>query len=335
MTTTIKTTYFTNCNNNNIKCTSQSRLSSRINRLSLSSLLLLHLLLINYSLSHVSSMDLANVKYVEQGNARLIATSPTNYAIASPKLVAKGWVCVSVNNNQFTVMLPAGSKKVATVTNEDEKFITSLRDEMSSSNTNTIGSSTNGFGTNMMFNSNSNSGFSSSSSSFSSSSGGGTNSFMSSGSDGALSVMWTDENNFSVSKTNFPYNYSRLFFNNDLVTKVYKDGKVIMKSIQGTEQSPEERDYLVKLKDEVKGMHNANLMQANNMVQNTFGSVASMLNGIMSGLPKPPDFSSSMGGIFGNNFPFGNNNSPFSSSSGFPFGSGAGGAGAFAFAGRR
>lgn len=119
------------------------------------------------------------------------------------------------------------------------------------------------------------------------------------------------------------------------MTKVYKDGRVIMKSIQGTEQSPEERDYLVKLKDEVKGMHNANLMQANNMVQNTFGSVASMLNGIMSGLPKPPDFSSSMGGIFGNNFPFGNNNSPFSSSSGFPFGSGAGGAGAFAFAGRR
>lgn len=302
-------------------------------------------------LTTVASMDLSNVRLVEQNGSRLVATSNYNYAIASPKLATKNWRTVSVNGDRV-LMITLGGEKIATTKAQlaevDKLFIENLRDEIGNSNSGfTHYSSANGglSGGNMVMSSNLN-GRSTSSKSFSSSStsstGGGFQTITQGGQGGSiqangLSVNVRDEDNFSVSKTDLPFGWSQVFYNGDLVTVVTREGEVDMRPLAAMD--PVQLESLTKLKLEVKEMQKRQMQQISDTMKTSMDMVSGVFNNVMGNFPKPPSYESAVGNMFGNNFPFGPNNSPFSSSSGWPFGGGAaaggGGAGAFAFAGAR
>lgn len=280
-------------------------------------------------LNPVMTMDLFDIKYIDHGDARLISTSDTNYAMTGPKLLTKNWKTVSLNGDQVSIVTSSGDKLLTTksgLERADMLFIEKCKEELLKSNsgyshvsttTGVTGEPVNG---NIMMTS-TRSG-SSSASSYRSYSDGVTSS-VSSGpestymNDGMM-INLKDNDNFSVSKTNLPFNWMKVFFNGDLVTFVHKDRTVIMEPLMGMDSSL--RDSAESLRSEVlemqrsTGNHMANTMAAStDMISNIFGN-------IMGRFPKPPDYRSSVGDMFGNNFPFGHNNSPFSSRSGWPFG---------------
>lgn len=274
----------------------------------------------------VSSMDYQNVRFLEQNDSRLVSTSNHNYAISSPKLKAKGWSSVSINGEKVLIITTGGEKKTnsrSELVPSDLVLIETVRDEISTGNTGYTHSSSemggsSGGGNFMMSTSSGEGSYSSSSSGFS------TSSMRSSGSND-ISVNMKDENNFSVSRSDLPFNWSRLFFNGDCVTLVYKNGEVIMET-KGSMSGPE-LEAAEKLIADVKNMQRSQAQAFSNTMQHSVDMVSNVFNNIMGRFPKPPSYDSAVGNMFGNNFPFGSNNSPFSSSSGWPF-SGA-------FAGRR
>lgn len=273
-------------------------------------------------LTKVAGMDLFNVNYVETSDSRLIATSNYNYAIYSTRLLSKNWKAVSVNGENISILTSTGGTQAMTkaqLSDIDRSFIESLRDELARGGNgfNQFSSSSGGGGSYMI----------------SSSNGGGVSSSYSSSNgaiqSGGMSINMRDENNFSVSKSDFPFSWSRLFFNNDLLTIVFRSGDVQIRDLNALE--PAEIEFINKLKAEVKGMQRAQAQDFSNTMQHSMDMVSNVFSNIMGSFPRPPNYQSAVGGLFGNNFPFGSNNSPFSSTSGWPFGSG----GAFAFAGRR
>lgn len=288
-------------------------------------------ILISASLIVVSSMDLFNVKFIEQSvDSRLIATSNYNYAITSPRLLAKNWKTVSVNGDSLIIVTTSGEKLLTTKSQlgpESMLFIEGLRDEISSSNSGFthVSSSTGGSssGGDFMMSSSTGGG-----TSFSSSTG-GSSSIMSSngGSLNGMSVNMKDEANFSVSRSDLPFSWSRVFFNGEYVTFIHRNGDVRMLPISLVE--PLQLEAVNKLRQEVKEMQRTQAQQISNTMQSSLDMVSSVFNNIMGSFPKPPSYESAVGNMFGNNFPFGPNNSPFSSSSGWPFSNGAF-AGAFA-----
>lgn len=284
----------------------------------------------------VSSMSLWNVRFVEQNDSRLVATSNYNYAIASPRLSIKNWRTVSVNGNNLCFVTISGEKILSTMnqlSEQDKILIEGLRDE--------IGNSTTGYthvslatggqpsgGTSMTSSTGSNTGvstsYSSSSSGFTSTNTGVQGSTMQIND---MNINMRDDSNFSVSKSDLPFEWSRVFFNGDLFTFVYNNGEVHMLPAKALDQA--QLEAANRLKNEVKNMQKTHSQQFSNTMQHSLDMVSNVFNNIMGTFPKPPSYSSAVGNMFGNNFPFGSNNSPFSSSSGWPFSSGA-----FAFAGR-
>lgn len=288
------------------------------------------------SISLTFAMDLNNVKFIEQGpDSRLVATSNYNYGITNPKLGAKNWRTVSVNGDSVIIITSTGEKISTSKGQMDPtglSLIESLRDELSSGNAGftQISSSTSGSsnGENFMMSSSSSGGssFSSSTSGFSSiRTTGGQSSQMND-----MSVTMKDENNYSVSKSGLPFNWSKVFVNQDLLTLVMKSGDVEMVPINSIDS--EKLEAINKLKLEVKEMQKSQAQHVSNSMQHSMDMVSNVFSNIMGNFPKPPSFQSAVGNTFGNNFPFGSNNSPFSSSSGWPFSNGAF---AGAFAGRR
>lgn len=293
-------------------------------------------ILFTISLSFVSTMDLNNVKFIETASdSRLVATSNYNYGLTSPKLLTKDWRTVSVNGESIMITTTTGEKLFKTRSQLDPSnmsLIEGLRDEIASSNTGfTHVSSSNGGsspGGNFMMTSSSGTGssLSSSTSGFSSvSSVGGQSSQMSD-----ISVNMKDEDNFSVSKSGLPFNWSRVFFNKDLLTFVMRNGDVEMLPYNSVE--PAKLEAINKLKVEVKEIQKAQSRQAESTMRGSMDMVSNVFNNIMGNFPKPPSYESAVGNTFGNDFPFGSNNSPFGASSGWPFSNGAF---AGAFAGRR
>ena len=165
----------------------------------------------------------------------------------------------------------------------------------------------------------------SSSSSSSSSSSFGSN--MSGNSGGGISYSMRDPNNYSISRSDLPFNWSRVFINDDLVTLVFKNGDVILMPISMLDAS--QLDTVNSLKREVADMQRTQSQQFTNTMQNAVNMVPKIFNSIMSRFPSPPDYQSTVGNMFGSNFPFGSNNSPFNN---WPFSNGAG---AMAYATRR
>lgn len=179
------------------------------------------------------------------------------------------------------------------------------------------------------------SGFSSSSggsttTSFSSSSSGGGNSETStstiggSGSATGTTHSYHDGENFSVSKSEMPFGWSRVFVNGDLITIIYKDnGEVKMLTKQT--MSADELAAIEQLRRDVADMSRKQTEQVVNTMQQSVDMVSNVFNNIMGRFPRPPDYRSAVGNTFGSSFPFGPNNSPFSSQSGWPFGGGGSG----------
>lgn len=293
-------------------------------------------LIILSSIMLVHNMDLFVIKSVEFGGSRLIATSGSNYAMTGPKLAKKNWKTVSVNgDNIFFVMLD-GQKRSTTkreVGPADVEFIETVRDELSESKSGYIHVSTSD---GSMVTSRGSDGISSgnfgssgmSSSSYSSVSGGSfmnsrgaSNSFDFNG----MTVEMRDDDNFSVSKNSMPFGWLRVYFNSDLVTVVHKSGEIKMKPLSAFDS--EQQKFLADLKVEAKERQRREKQQFHDTMQHTSDMVSGIFSNIAKNLPKPPSFGP-MSSMFGNDFPFGPNNSPFSSSAGWPF------AGSFAFSGR-
>lgn len=285
-------------------------------------------------------MELFQVKLIEQDNSRLIATSNYNYAITSPKLAPRNWRTVSVNGDKVSVTALNGEQQVmsrAALGEAGMLFIESLRDEVANSNGGyshvSTASSGGGGSSGFMMSSNmggSTSGGSSSSSSSYSTGGHQTSSLF--GASGEMSYNMKDKDNFSVSRSDFPFGWSRVFFNGDLVTMIYRNGDVVMMPLTALEA--DKLDAINRIRNEVVEMQRTQSQQMSNTMQHSMDMISNVFNNIMGSFPKPPDYQSSVGPMFGNNFPFGPNNSPFSASSGYPFATG-GGASAVAFAGRR
>lgn len=268
--------------------------------------------------SKTSSMELFSVKLVDLADSRLIATSGSNYALISPELLSKGWRTVSVNENDVYIVSITGQSKHISKNDfgpQAMETIETIRDRLAATNfgytqISNIQGSSNSFGPGgngvMVSNSNGN-GNSMSSSSFSSSS-------MMSSSSGGMSLNMRDENNFSVSKPNLPFNWSSLYYNGDIITMIFKNGTVQMQPINVLDI--ETIKIIEGIKNEASSMQKVENQQFQNTMKHTFDMVSNMFNDIASNMPKPPTFASMGGGMFGNNFPFGPNNNPFK---GWPF----------------
>lgn len=293
-----------------------------------------------------NAMELFQVKSVDLNDSKLVATSNYNYAISSPRLLARNWRVVSVNGDSVELITTTGEKSVTNKSALDAEavlFVERLRDELAASTsgvTSISSGGSSGISSNFVTNSNGFGGSAGSSASFSSSS---TSEQMSSSNlDGTvndMSLNMRDESNFSVSRSRLPFNWARVFYGGgsgaDTITFVYKDGEVRMSILAAL--SPPEREAVERLRQEVKEMQqlqakqfSQTMQQSVDMVSNVFGNIM----GAAGNLPRPPDYASSVSPLFGNNFPFGTSNSPFSEAAGWPF-AGSGGSRAFAFAGRR
>lgn len=284
------------------------------------------------SIASAAIMDLNHIKLVENNDSRLVATSNYNYAVMSPELLPKNWRTVSVNGEKVLIVTPTNeviTKTRSELIESELSFIESLRDRIAAGGSQGYGyvssmsggPSSPGGTMSIMTGSGSSSSFSSTSSSSS----------IQQSTSGGLSYNMRDDNNFSVSKSNLPYNWSTVIVNGDLISFVYRDGEVEMRPIASLES--DRLDAVNQLKRELKDMQQTQERQVSDTMQHSMDMVSNVFNNILGQFPKPPSYRSAVGNMFGDNFPFGPNNSPFSAASGWPFG--GGGAGAFAFANRR
>lgn len=285
-------------------------------------------------------MELFHVKFIDQGDTKLAATSNWNYALASPKLAARNWQSVSVNGDDVVAIGTDGGQRIVTTKTElgleGVQFIESLRDEIADGNwrrpTSSSAATTAGSLDSSGFAMSSGTGLSSATLS---SGGVGETTSVSSSSNGpnGMSFSVRDQNNFSVSKSDLPFRWSRVLLSGELVILVSKGGEVQMAPLASLE--PDQREAIERLRRDVVEMQRSQQEQFSNTMKQSMDMVSNVFANIMSNFPRPPDYSSSVGDLFGDSFPFGPNNSPFNS---WPFGGstgGAGGAGAFAFAGLR
>lgn len=98
-----------------------------------------------------------------------------------------------------------------------------------------------------------------------------------------LSIQKTGPNSFIVSRADFPFNWQRVFVQDNLVTTVHKDGRVVM--LARELMRPDERSRLDAIRAEVEQSVKANERLASNLANS---------------LRNPMDFvNRALGGIFG------------------------------------
>lgn len=273
----------------------------------------------------VLAMDLIAVKFIEKNGSILVATSNSNYALASPGLANRNWRVVSVNGDSVLITTTANEKlqeSFSQLSQEDRSLLQSLRDETSLGN-NGYTHVSSGLGASNYVMSSDTSSSSSSSTSVSASTG--------LSSDREQSINVRDENNFSVARSDLPLNWSRVFFVRDLIAMVYRSGEVRMMPFNLLD--PEELSAATRVREDVKEMQKKHAQEISSTMKHSLDMVSNVFNNIMGRFPKPPSYENAVGNMFGNNFPFGPNNSPFTSSAGWPFS--GNGAFAYANAGRR
>lgn len=113
--------------------------------------------------------------------------------------------------------------------------------------------------------------------------GGGGSSSSSSSSSGGMSVQKTGSNSFIVSKPDFPFNWHRVFVNDDLATVVYRNGRVVM--LPQDLMRPDEKAKVISLKQEVEKSSRA---------------TQRLTQSLTSSLRNPMDFvNKALGGMFG------------------------------------
>lgn len=114
-------------------------------------------------------------------------------------------------------------------------------------------------------------------------SGGSSSGSASSSSSGGTSIQKTGKDSFIVSKQDFAFNWQRVFVNSDLVTVVYRDGRVLM--LPEAIMRPDEKAKAVALRQEVEKSSKA----AEKMTQSFANSIKN-----------PMDFvNKALGGFFG------------------------------------
>lgn len=282
-----------------------------ISHLLYSSLLCLLAIVVSQQMAY--GLPLFQVSQIKKNDDRLIATSPSNFAISSPKLGSKNWQTVSLNGDEVFVVTIDGQKQILTRSQlgpAEVAFIESLRDEISNSYTVAGG----GLGGTYSIMSSTGSGTSSSYSSSSSSTSGGTSmTSMSSGGGGpvhsGMSFSIGGDDNFSISKSDMPFDWYQVQVSGGIVSLIYNSGKVTMQPTASLE--PQQLELINKLRDEAKAAQSVQSKMLVNTMQSSLGTVSNLFNSILSRLPKPPNYRDVVGDMFGNNFPFGPNNSPF------------------------
>jgi len=298
----------------------------------------------------LSWASLFQVRFIEAPNgSRLIATSNYNYAITTTQTEMgpkSSWLAISVNGDRVIMLTSEGQKTVATrdeLGRDRMAQIEQMRDSIANGNLGQqfiysdqfSGPSSVQMGPN-------GGGYSMSSSSSSSS-------FMSSQQIGQqqqqfgnsranrISFSAKDENNFSISKSGLPFNWWRVFFNNNFLTFVYRNGAVISQSESNL--SPQEAAAVNQLRGEVAELRRQQAAHFAAPMPPFPRPIMPNFFGANLGAPLGPSFRPpSPTSMFGDNFPFGPNNSPLTADAGWPFANSAaqfGGANAFAFAGRR
>lgn len=122
------------------------------------------------------------------------------------------------------------------------------------------------------------------SSSMSSGGGGsGSSSSSSSSSSGGTTIQKTDKDSFIVSKQDFAFNWQRVFVNIDLVTVVYRDGRVVM--LPESIMRPDEKAKMIALRQEVERSAKAS---------------ERMTQSLANSMKNPMDFvNKALGGFFG------------------------------------
>lgn len=265
-----------------------------------------------------STMSLFSVNVANRDGDHLVTTGPRNYAIAGPGLQKKNWRTVSVNGDQVKIVTTEGDrleKKKSDLGEDEYAFIEKLRDDIAESKSSSIASPDKNSGSYMM------SSAYRSGHTFSSSDGG---SYMSSGGDNlvnfnmnGLAVSMRDKDHFSVSKTDMPYGWHRMELDGDVVTIVMKSGDVYSEPL--SMMKPEEASAVEALRAEVCKLHEEQAKNLAHTMQTSTDMIHNIFQNVMSSMPRPPDFGS-MGGMFGETFPFGSMGSPFSASASWPFG---------------
>lgn len=98
-----------------------------------------------------------------------------------------------------------------------------------------------------------------------------------------MSISKTGKDSFIVSKSDFPFNWQRLFINEDVVTVVYRDGRVVM--LPQDLMRPDEKAKAIALRAEVEKSTKA---------------TEKLANSLTSSLKNPMDFvNKAFGGLFG------------------------------------
>lgn len=211
----------------------------------------------------------------------MIHTSDSNYAIYNENLLSN-WRTVSVNGDDVTIATRDNQlvkKPYASLSQAERNSLASIKNTLTSVirlGPFSVKSST-GLAKLTTFDRNGGSssmgtgGGSSSSSSSSSSGGGGS------------SIQKTGPNSFIISKQNFPFNWHRVFVNDDIATIVYRNGKVVMLP-EGIIKA-DERQKVAELRQEV---------------QQSAKAAEQLQQQISSSFKNPMDFvNNALGGIFG------------------------------------
>lgn len=261
-----------------------------------------------------------NVKYIDKGDSRLIATSLTNYAMTGAQLAVKGWKTVSVNGDQVLIITTSGDRLTTSKTaleETDRQVIESLRDELIKRET-SRSLATDYIESEPVALRASSRSSSSSSASFSSTLDGVTTSVRSEPNyqSNEMSISMRDKDNFSIAKSNLPFNWAKVFFNGDLITMVKRDGTVLMEPMTTLDSTL--KDPAEKLRAEVlDGQQGRPTQQAGLGPQDIFGNSGA---GNSRQPPMNPFFGPIFGNVFGNNYPYGMSSSPYGPALGWPYG---------------
>lgn len=188
-----------------------------------------------------------DTNFVELDTSKMIHTSDSNYAICNHNF-PNNWRSVSVNGDELTIATrdnKYSTIKFSTLSASDSSALAAIKSTLTS--VIRLGpfnvKSTTGLAKLTTFDRNGGT-------STMGTGGGSSSSSSSSSSSGGMSISKTGPNSFIISKQDFPFNWNRVFVNEDVATVVYRDGRVIM--LPESLMKPDERAKLVELRAEVE-----------------------------------------------------------------------------------
>jgi len=221
-----------------------------------------------------------DTNFVELDESKMVHTSDMNFAIIQPGF-PYNWRTVSVNGDEIIIATKDNRsmrKTLGSLVPEERQSLEatkigltsvikfgpfSARSRTGFAKLTTFdrngGSSTSGTG-----------GGASSSSSSSSSAGGGS-----------VTIQKTGPNSFIVSKQNFLFNWHRVFVDNDVVTIVYKNGRVVM--LPEVLMMADEKQQIIALRQEIQQSGRVT-EQMQQQISRSLGSPMDFVNKFFGGM---------------------------------------------------